>query len=120
MTNSHPNVLLETPHLTMRPWRLEDREVFHALNVEPDVQRYLSPLMTADGALGAGGIECWSTHRHVRDRTCELGSAIWTGRRIKLETLIEVASQRARQCSDIFAIDNRQRGLVETGYLVTR
>jgi len=31
----------------MRLWRLEDREAFHALNVEPDVQRYLSPLTRA-------------------------------------------------------------------------
>lgn len=31
----------------MRPWRAEDREPFYAMNVEADVQRFLSPLTRA-------------------------------------------------------------------------
>jgi RimJ/RimL family protein N-acetyltransferase len=43
MTSS-PSLVLQTPRLTMRPWRLEDRGAFYSINSEPSVQRFLSPL----------------------------------------------------------------------------
>ena len=35
---------LETPRLTLRRWRPEDREPFWALNSDPEVLRYLPPI----------------------------------------------------------------------------
>jgi RimJ/RimL family protein N-acetyltransferase len=35
---------LETPRLRLRRWRRQDRPAFAAINAEPSVQRYLSPL----------------------------------------------------------------------------
>lgn len=39
-----PLITLETGRLRMRPWRADDSEGFHAINSEPNVQRFLSPL----------------------------------------------------------------------------
>lgn len=47
MTAMHPNVVLETSRLTMRPWRVDDQDAFYALNIEPEVQKFLSPLTRA-------------------------------------------------------------------------
>lgn len=35
---------IQTPRLTLRPWRQEDRAPFFAINSEPEVQRHLLPV----------------------------------------------------------------------------
>jgi RimJ/RimL family protein N-acetyltransferase len=42
-------ITLTTPRLVMRPWRAEDREPYFAINCEPAVLRYLTPL-TREGS----------------------------------------------------------------------
>jgi len=44
LQHAPPLITLETGRLRMRPWRADDSGGFYAINSEPDVQRFLSPL----------------------------------------------------------------------------
>jgi len=60
---------IETPRLTLRPWRPEDRAPFAAINAEPAVQRHLMPITREssdalldriDGHFAAQGFGMWA------------------------------------------------------------
>jgi len=51
-------VRLETPRLVLRPWRVEDRELFALLNADPEVMEYFpSTLSREESDAGADRIE---------------------------------------------------------------
>jgi RimJ/RimL family protein N-acetyltransferase len=40
--------MIDTARLILRAWREADTEPFHAMNIDPEVRRYLGPLQTRD------------------------------------------------------------------------
>ncbi len=84
-----PLISLETPRLKMRPWRTDDREAFYAINCEPDVERFLSPLTRSgsdtlldriNSQFCANGWSFWALEEKDTERLigmCGIAPVIW-------------------------------------------